>query len=134
VPEFFWLNNDTATSFRWDESHKGNISQALFLKMGYVFFDILFDPGVYRQPVIHMGLERIPSVFGTWGMSLTKAVDTWIPGLEMGLPKIGLSRLSIWKYSIPLEIEPLDVQFHFWTVNRYDFRFMAALHIGYHKK
>ncbi|MFP4165282.1 MAG: hypothetical protein ACLFQB_15210 [Chitinispirillaceae bacterium] len=134
VPEYFWLEDDInkllyenregstlkTVKRRWGKDHKGNICHALYMKAGHVRFDMIFDSDTYQNSIIQMGLDSLPFIFGTWGVSLTKASDVWVPGAWIETPKISTTLFSFSGYEIPFFVEPLRFHFHYWNLRRYN--------------
>jgi hypothetical protein len=148
LPEYVWLEEDIVAvladsipgktirraELRWDARHKANWCHLLKLRLGHASFDMLFDREIYRRPITRLAVDKMPAVFGTWGASLTRAADVWIPGAAIEFPGIAKEIAAFGAYQIPLTIEPMRIQFYYWNFKRLKVDFSIALTIGYRKK
>ncbi|KMQ50843.1 hypothetical protein CHISP_2194 [Chitinispirillum alkaliphilum] len=134
LPEYFWLEDDIIAvtdkrveprtvgqiSRQWDKSHKKNFSHALYFKAGHFGFSMLFDFEMYSRTIYQFQMDNLPSVFGTWGASLTFAADAWIPGVWLDVPKFETVFFRGRNFQVPVEVEPLQLHFHYWNLRRYN--------------
>jgi hypothetical protein len=145
LPRYFWLEEDVAgvmddrvqgrtlrdAERRWPKSHRRNLSHALKLRFGHCYLDLLFDRDVYRHPIATVRLDSLPSVFGTWGASLTGAADVVIPGVWLSVPSVTPAVFTISGFQVPLTAEPLRIHFYYWNMQRYNLGATLRLHLGY---
>jgi hypothetical protein len=145
VPEYFWLENDLAAvmdsteqgstvvsaQWRWNRAHANNVCHYLRFRLGHLSWDLLFDSDIYGGVIASVNIEQIPSIVGTWGASLTKARDVWVPGVWLELPRISRDLFSLGAYRFPLVIEPLRMHFHYWDLRRYNVACETRAHLRY---
>lgn len=141
IPEYFWLEDDMLSvldlgeqgetlaemSRRWGKGHKGNVGHALYTKAGHFRFDMYFDGDLYRTSVLRMSLDSLPFIFGTWGVSLTKASDVWIPGAWIETPGLSGNLFTYSGFEVPFAVEPLRFHFHYWNLRRYNVGFTTGM-------
>ncbi len=133
IPDYFWLEDNInnvlhsshhgsflkSMDWRWDSKHKDNMSHAIYIKAGYFHLDFFFDGDVYHKSVTRMSFEQLPSFFGTWGISLTKAPDVWIPGGWLQTPQLNTPLFRFSDYEIPIAFSPVRFSFNYWSLRRY---------------
>jgi hypothetical protein len=143
LPWYFWLEEDIVqvmnhggegkplvrAEWRWDKQYGSDIAHWIYLRMGHLCCDLLLDRYVYRQGIVRLSLERMPSIFGTWGVSWTKAADTWIPGVWVEFPQV-CSLFSVGAYRVPLIIEPFRIHFDYWRPHRYNIGTAVSVQVG----
>ena len=145
LPYYFWLEDDIASVMdgktgdgnlaraqrQWDSQYLNNIAHCIYTRIGHFRFDLMLDRYIYRQAIMRLSLERLPSIFGTWGISWIKAVDTWIPGVWLEFPSISKTLFSAGARQFPLTIEPFRIHFDYWDLDRYIFGCNVSVHVGY---
>ncbi|MFW5813030.1 MAG: hypothetical protein ACOCXC_01780 [Fibrobacterota bacterium] len=141
IPEYFWLEDDMASmiylgeqgetlagmSRRWSRGHKGNVGHALYMKAGHFHFDMIFDGDLYRKTISRVSLDSLPFIWGTWGASLTRASDVWVPGAWIQTPRISVNLFSYSGFDLPFTMEPLRFHFHYWNLRRYNVGFSTRM-------
>ncbi len=147
LPEFFWLEDDIIAvlehrtapvtvaqiPIQWDKSHKRNWEHQLYSKIGHVRFTMLFDSEMYGRAIVQLSVDELPSGLGTWGASLTRAADVWVPGAWLHLPAFQISLFSEKDFEVPVHIGPLHLYFHYWNLRRFNLGGTMVVHFGLNK-
>jgi hypothetical protein len=147
LPYYFWLENDiemvmdhaaegttlARAEWRWDRPYLDNRTHAFYFHAGHFSADLLFDRYVYRQGILRLSVERLPSIFGTWGVSWTRAADVWIPGIWLEFPKVKEFIFSFGNYRFPCTVLPLRAHFDYYEPNRFTIGCTMNLHLGFRK-
>jgi hypothetical protein len=104
LPRFAWLDPAPAVAIRTHRSgrlvrqwtgttlqREGNFSHTLDARLGILRYGLLLDMDAYRVPVHTIGLDDLPSGFGSWGGELILASSRAATHVWMDIPDLSLS-------------------------------------------
>ena len=147
LPYYFWLESNikeimnhaeegttlARAEWRWEREYLDNRAHVIHFRAGHFAADLLFDRYVYRQGILRVSVERLPSLFGTWGVSWTRAADVWIPGIELEFPQIAYRGFSAGGYRFPLAVMPLRAHFDYYDASRFSLGYTMNIRVEFRK-
>lgn len=141
LPEYFWLEQNLKNlyfnrtqakddaklmkGFRSDAA--GKIGHDLGLKFGYLRYDLIYQPDVYKQAVHRLYLQDFPLLFAKFSMGFYGSGSLFVPGIDLRLFPLSARKLTLGATRLPLTWTPIDVQYHRMQAKQFLLAFKTGL-------
>ncbi|MDG5816796.1 hypothetical protein QA601_16990 [Chitinispirillales bacterium ANBcel5] len=144
LPQYFWLESDiteimdgevessalTLNSWELDTQNRVNFVHNFHFKFSKFGVVMTIDKDNYLYPVLKFSINDLPTGFGTWGATLVKSGNVYIPGVTIDMPQLGTTFFSGSDYEIPISLDVFRLHFNYIDLNRYNIGLKARLRLN----
>ncbi len=135
IPEYSWLETSLYLDLIQNEKDgdviqqydKGTIdidfnnnkAHLLNLHFSHFSYTLYLDGDVFTRGIHDFKLKKIPATFGSWGLGITGAGTSWVPGVSINLAEVS-SKLPLGSMDpILFHLSMLQIEFYFHEINNY---------------
>ncbi|GEM_PF-2347705 len=142
LPQYYWLDPSATAAVKerrsgqmvnqWTGSsleQEGNLSHTLDARLGYLRYGFHFDSDAYNFPVQTIGMDDLPSFFGSWGGGLILASDIIATRVWLDIPDLALSLPRPLDFPTDFRLAFLRLEFAYRNIRNFNLGVSVRIHL-----